>query len=148
MKVILLRDIKGLGAAGDVKEVAEGYGRNFLLPRKMAIVAQKGQLAEAEKVKAAKSRRDEKAREEALALRDRIASLQVILKVRVGEEGKMFGAITNNDVAEALQEQHAIEIDKRKVSIPDAVKSTGEWTASLELDHGIDAELRLIVTEL
>ena len=111
MKVMLTKDVENVGRAGDVKEVADGYGRNFLLRRKLAVPAGKGAEAEAKRLKDAAVKRETKDRVEAQTLADEIDNKTVVVRLKVGAEDKAFGSITNQDIAAALKAQHRVEID-------------------------------------
>lgn len=146
MKVLLLQDVKGSGKKGEVIEVSDGYARNFLLPRKYAEPAD-AQAINAANIKksAAQHRRftaGVKAREQAQALDGQT----VHIKVRIGENGKMFGTVSGKEVAAALLEQKQIEIDRKKISI-DSIRALGTYTAKLSLFEGVSATVRVIVEE-
>ncbi|MDY6029247.1 MAG: 50S ribosomal protein L9 [Acidaminococcaceae bacterium] len=145
MKVILLQDVKSLGKKGDVVETAEGYGRNYLLPRKLAKEANAANLNQAKQDKATAAHRAAQARDEAVVLGAQIEKVVLVLKVRVGENGKMFGSITSKDVAEALIEQTKIELDRRKIELKEAVKGLGEYTAVAKLHTEVTAPFKVIV---
>ena len=145
MKVILLQDVKSLGKKGDVVETAEGYGRNYLLPRKLAKEANAANLNQAKQDKATAAHRAAQARDEAVVLGAQIEKVVLVLKVRVGENGKMFGSITSKDVAEALIEQTKIELDRRKIELKEAVKGLGEYTAVAKLHTEVTASFKVIV---
>ena len=143
MKVILLQDVKNLGKKGDIVETAEGYGRNYLLPRKMAKEANAANLNQAKKDQATQAHRAAQRKDEAVMLAAQLKKVHVIVKVRVGENGKMFGSVTSKDVAEALIEQTKLDIDRRKVK--GAVKGIGEYTAVAKLHPEISAEFAVTV---
>src|SRR5579872_1343638 len=106
---MLVKDVEALGRAGDVKDVADGYGRNFLLPRKLAVPAHRGIEAEAKRLREAATKREAKEREEAQALADEVGNKTVVLRLKVGEGEKVFGSITNSDIATGLLQQHRVE---------------------------------------
>ena len=139
MKVILLQDVKNLGKKGDIVETAEGYGRNYLLPRKMAKEANAANLNQAKKDQATQAHRAAQRKDAQLK------KVHVVVKVRVGENGKMFGSVTSKDVAEALIEQTKLDIDRRKVELKGAVKGIGEYTAVAKLHPEISAEFAVTV---
>ena len=146
MRVMLTKDVKDVGNAGEVKEVADGYGRNFLIPRRLAVLAGKGVEAEAAKIRAAAAKRESKDREEAQALADEIGNKTVVVRLKVGEEGKAFGSITNTDIAEALKAQHQVEVDRHRIDLKDPIKTLGEHQVTLHLAREVDAAINLIVT--
>ena len=124
MKVILQQDVKKLGVKGDIVEVSEGYGRNFLLPRKAAILATAENLNVAEAKKGAKARKDAMAADEAKLMAKQLEKVEVTIPVKIGEGGKLFGSVTGKDVAQALKAQN-IDIDKKKISIKGDVTGQG-----------------------
>lgn len=147
MKVMLVKDVEALGRAGDVKEVADGYGRNFLLPRKLAVVAHRGIEAEAKRLREAASKREAKDREEAQALADEVGNKTVVLRLKVGEGDKVFGSITNADIATALQQQHRVEVDRHKIDLKEPIKQLGEHQVMLRLHRDVQVPINLIVTQ-
>jgi large subunit ribosomal protein L9 len=144
---MLVKDVESLGRAGDVKDVADGYGRNFLLPRKLAVVAHKGIDTEAKRLRDAAARREAKDREEAEALAEEIGNKTVVVRLRVGEGDKAFGAITSQDIATAMQQQHRVEIDRHKIELKDPIKQLGEHQVSLRLHRDVQVPINLIVTQ-
>jgi large subunit ribosomal protein L9 len=143
---MLIKDVTNVGNAGDVKEVADGYGRNFLIPRRLAIAAGKGIEAEARRLRQAADRREAKERVEAQELADLIDNKTVVVRLRVGAEDKAFGAITNEDVATALRQQHQVDVDRRKIDIKDPLKQLGEHRVPLKLHGEVEANINLIIT--
>src|SRR5205823_4775162 len=110
----LTKDVERVGKAGDVKEVADGYGRNYLLPRKLAVPAHRGVEAEGKRMRDAVAKRETRDRTEAQALADEIGNKTVVVRLKMGADDKAFGSITNQDVATALKAQHRVEIDRHK----------------------------------
>jgi large subunit ribosomal protein L9 len=147
VKVMLTKDVENVGRAGDIKEVADGYGRNFLIRRKLAVLAARGVEAEARKIREAATRREAKDREQAEELAEDIGNKTVICRLRVGEGGKAFGAVTADDIATALQAQHDVEIDRRKIDLKDPIKQLGEHRVTLRLHRDVQAGINLVVTE-
>ena len=146
MKVILLQDIKDLGKKGDVVETAEGYGRNYLLPKKLAKEASASNLNQAKKDQEIAVYRAAQKRDEATVLAAQIEKVSVKIKVRVGENGKMFGSVASKDVAEALIKQTQLEgIDRRKIELKGAVKGLGSYKAVAKLHPEIAAEFTVEV---
>jgi len=139
MKVIFLEDDR-------VEEVSEGYARNYLIPRKLAVVATPQALAAAEKRKEAKRKELEKKREEMRALAEKLSSLEVLVEAEAGEEGKLFGAVTAADIVETLRKVSGIELDKRKVELGDPIKTVGEYKVSVKLFPEINATLKVKVS--
>ena len=146
MKVMLTKDVSNVGAAGEIKDVADGYGRNFLIPRKMAVLAGRGAEVEARRIRDAASRREAKERDEAQELAEQIGNKTVVVRLRVGAEDKVFGAITNEDIAVALKQQQQVEVDRRKIDLPEPIKQLGEHVVPLRLHRDVEANINLIVT--
>ena len=145
MKVILLQDVKSLGKKGEIVEVAEGYGRNFLLAKKMAKEATAANVNQAKKDQATAAHRAAQAKDEAVVLGAQIEKVTVVVKVRVGENGKMFGSVTSKDVAEALIKQTGLNIDRRKVELKGTVKNLGEYNAVAKLHTEVTAQFKVMV---
>jgi large subunit ribosomal protein L9 len=144
---MLTKDIENVGIAGEIKDVADGYGRNFLIPRKLAVVAGKGVEAEAKRIQQAGARREAKERDEAQALAERIGNKTVVVRLRVGGEDKAFGAITNEDIAVALRQQQQVDVDRRKIELKEPIKQLGEHVVPLRLHRDVEAHINLIVTQ-
>ena len=144
---MLIKDVQNVGQAGDVKEVADGYGRNFLIPRRLAIVAGKGAEAEARRLREAVVKREAKDRDEAQELAELIDNKTVVVRLKVGAEDKVFGAITNDDIATALRLQHQVEVDRRKIDLKDPLKQLGEHEVPLRLHREVTAHINLIITQ-
>jgi large subunit ribosomal protein L9 len=144
---MLTRDVDNVGHAGDVKEVTDGYGRNFLFPRKLAVPANKGFEQEAKRLKDAVVKRESKDRVAAQALADEIHNKTVVVRLKVGAEDKAFGSITNQDVAAALKAQHRVEIDRHKIDIKEPIKTLGEHQVPLKLHRDVTAHVNVIVTQ-
>lgn len=146
MKVMLTKDIENVGRAGDVKDVADGYGRNYLLPRKLAVPAHRGVEAEARRIREAATKREAKERDEAQALADEIGNKTVVVRLRMGAEDKAFGAVTAANIADALKAQHQVEIDRHKIDLSEHIRTLGEHQVSLRLHRDVVATINLIVT--
>jgi large subunit ribosomal protein L9 len=144
---MLIKDVQNVGLAGDVKEVADGYGRNYLIPRRMAVVAGRGAEAEARRLREATAKREAKERDEAQELADLIDNKTVVVRLKVGTEDKVFGAITNEDIATALRLQHQVEVDRRKIELKDPLKQLGEHKVPLRLHRDVTAHINLIITQ-
>jgi len=147
LKVMLIKDIENVGHAGDIKDVADGYGRNFLIPRRLAVLAGRGAEAEARRLRDAVTKREAKERDEAQELADMIDDKTVVVRLKVGAEDKVFGAITNDDVATALRLQHQVDVDRRKIDIKDPLKQLGEHQVPLRLHRDVTAHINLIITQ-
>jgi large subunit ribosomal protein L9 len=144
---MLTKDVESVGKAGDIKEVADGYGRNFLFPRKLAVPAHRGVEAEGKRLRDAVARREAKDRVEAQNMADEIGNKTVVVRLKVGADDKAFGSITNQDVAVALKAQHRVEIDRHKIDIKEPIKTLGEHQVSLKLHRDVAAHVNLIVTQ-
>jgi len=140
LKLILLSDVKSLGKKGDVVDVAEGYARNFLLPRKLATEADRGALAQLGSQKQAQERRDAQTLADAKTLADRLAAAKLAVKAKAGGNGKLFGAVTNADVASAIQEALAVAIDKHKIEIKSQIKALGSYPVEIKLHKNVVAK--------
>lgn len=144
MKVILKQDVKNIGQKGDVVEVKEGYGRNFLIPRGLAVPADDGGLRRLKHEKAAAKSRQQREIEEANEIKDKLDELTVTLQVKTGETGRLFGSITAGDLADAVKEK-GITIDRRKIDIGEPIKSLGNYTFPVRVHPGVIAQLKVVV---
>lgn len=146
MIVILQKDLKGTGKAGDVVKVSDGYARNVLIPKGIAKEATEGNVRNLNRQKeiAAEKKAEQKAAAEAAAAR--IAESNVTIKAKGGDGGRLFGSITSKDIAEALEDQHKIKVDKKKIDMKNPIKSEGEFTVKVKLFEQVNAELKVIVT--
>ena len=147
MKVIFLQDVKGQGKKGDMKEVSDGYARNYLLPRNLATQATADNLNALkikEKAAAAKA-----AKEKALAEENakKLEGVQVIIRAKAGSSGKLFGAVTSAEIAEALKEQYGIDIEKNKIVQGDPIKTYGAYTVKAKLGYEVSGNVNLLVVE-
>ena len=145
MKVVLQRDVPTLGKAGDVKEVADGYGRNFLIPRGLAAPASKTAMENVEAHKVAEARRRERLDEEAQALAKRIEETPIVLRARTGEGGRLYGSVTSSDIAEALSTEMGTTIDKRNVDLPEPIRHLGAHTARIHIGPRVTVPLSVQV---
>lgn len=148
MKVILKADVKELGKKGDIVNTSDGYARNYLFPKGVAMEATEGNLKaqEAFKAKAAKKKAEEA--DSARELAKKISSLPVTINVKTGENGKLFGSITSKDIAEELKKQHGIDMDKKKFVLDEAIKTAGEYTVEIKVYPEIAAKLKVIITHI
>lgn len=141
MQVILLQDVKKLGSKGDVVNVAEGYARNFLFPRGLAAEATKGKMKELDRQKQLKAEQKKRAEEEARSLGARMAGIKVLMPAKVGDAGRLFGAISSKDIAEALQKQHGLAVDKKKILLDAPIKTLGEHGVSIKLHPAVQVDI-------
>jgi len=144
MKVILREDVPDVGQAGEKVEVKSGFGRNYLFPRNLAIPATKANLRAIDEVRKQKELREKKRRRKAEVIKDKIEMLSLSVEVLVGEEDKLYGSVTNADIAELLKEEGVI-IDKRAIELEDPIKVLGVYTIPVKIDKDVTAELRLWV---
>ena len=147
MKVILTQDVKAQEKKGDLINVSDGYANNFLLKKGLAKVATKQAINELEGKKGAEEYRRNQEEEKAKNIADRMKEFTVKLTAKSGKEGKLFGSITSKDVAQALQEQYNIEVDKRKIDLPDGIKTCGTRDVNVSLYHGVTGTFKVQVTE-
>ena len=141
MKVILLQDIKGTGKKDQILEISDGYARNYLLPRKLAREATAEALNSVEKSKSADKHREEVKRAEAEKLARELKGKVVQLSVRGGENGKIYGSVTNDQIAAAVREQLGVDVDKRKIEVEEPIKNAGQAFINLKLMAGISTRL-------
>jgi large subunit ribosomal protein L9 len=144
MEVILKEDVAKLGSRGDVVKVAEGYGRNFLLPRKLAIEASAGNKKVIEQMRAAAVRRSAKEKSQAEELSKQFDGLSVTFQRRSGEQDQLFGSVTSGDLAEAL-EKKGFNLDRRKIQLHEPLKSVGEFTVPVRLHKDVTAHLKVVI---
>lgn len=137
MQVLLLRDIPGLGRAGEIKEVAGGYALNYLLPRKLATPVTEGALRQAQTEKETVERKRERKQSAAQALADRLSGRTVVLKARAGEGDRLYGSITNADIADALKKTLGVEIERRFIELEHPIKTLGEHQLTVKLGGGL-----------
>ena len=148
MKVILLQDVKGVGKKDQIIEAADGYVRNFLFPKKLALEATKANVSSLENKKKNIESQRIKELEEARSLKVQIESKTIEIAQKTGEGGRLFGSVTNKEVAQALLEKEGIDIDKKKISIAEAIKKVGEHTADVKLHSDVTAQLKLVIKSL
>jgi large subunit ribosomal protein L9 len=146
MIVILLKDLKGTGKAGDVVKVSDGYARNVLIPKGVAREATEGNVRSLEKQKALAVQKEEENRAKAQELAARLGELTVQIETKGGEGGRLFGSITSKDIADALKEQHQIEVDKKKIVLDNPIKLAGESDVHIKLYPEISGKLHVVVS--
>lgn len=145
MKVILLEDVKGLGKKGQIAKVSDGYARNLLLPKKLVKEATDANIRELERQNAVNAARRAEDLESAQAMAKRLALLKVTIESKSGEGGRLFGSITSKDIADALEAQHKIEVDKKKFLMDGPIKQAGEHIIEIKLYPEVTAKLRVVV---
>ena len=147
MKVILLADVKGQGKKNDVIEVSDGYGKNFLIPRKLAKVADAQSLNDVKVKESARLYRIETEKKEARALAERLTSIVVKIPASCGADGRLYGSVTTKDIAEKLQGDHKITIDKRKLVLADPIKAYGKYEVEAKLYPEVTGKVNVLVCE-
>ena len=147
MKVILLADVKGQGKKNDVIEVSDGYGKNFLIPRKLAKVADAQSLNDVKVKESARLYRIETEKNEAKALAEKLQSLVVKIPASSGADGRLYGSITSKDITEQLQKAHGIVIDKRKLVMNDPIKAYGKYEVEVKLYTEVTGKINVLVCE-
>jgi large subunit ribosomal protein L9 len=140
VRLVLLSDVKALGKRGDLVEVADGYARNFLLPRKLAGEADKGALAQLDAQQKARDRRDAQELADARELAVRLESAKLAVQAKAGSNGKLFGAVTNADVAAAISRALAVDVDKHKIELAGQIKALGSYPVEIKLHRNVVAK--------
>jgi len=148
MKVILQADVKGTGKKGQVLEVADGYARNFLFPKKLAVEATAGNIQDISHKKALEDRRKAKEKEDAVKLGAQLNALKIEVKTKTGESGRLFGSVTNKEIGDALKKQHGVEVDKRKIELKDPIKALGSYEVHVKIHPDVTAKLQVQVVAL
>ena len=145
MRVVLLEDVSGLGMIGDVKEVADGYARNFLIPRKLAEFASPSALKRVEEQHRATARRRDAAGAHLVSLAEALDGVEVVVKAKVGEQGRLYGSVTNSDVAEAIHQATGHEVDRKKVELEEAIHQPGEYEVVVRLSKDLLPRVKVVV---
>ena len=148
MKVILLQDVKGKGKKGQMIEVSDGYARNFMLPKKMAIEATADAINTMRMNDKAAAEKAAKERAEAMEISKKLRAMTLVVKAKGGGAGKLFGSVTNQEIADALKANSGIALDKRKIVISDPIKTVGTYTVQCKLGYEITAPLSVKIEEL
>lgn len=148
MKVVLKQDVKGIGKKLQVVEVSEGYARNFLLPRGIATIADNKNLSEAKTKEDAIKFKKKTMLEEANKQKETIEKGYIEFKHKIGDGGKLFGSVTEKEIAEQIKEKFNVEVDKKKITLKDAIKMQGSYTADVKLYEGVIAKVKISVTRL
>ncbi|MCI8345037.1 MAG: 50S ribosomal protein L9 [Clostridia bacterium] len=145
MKVILLSDIKGVGKKDQIINANDGYARNYLFPKKLAVEATTGNLGNLKAKQESNQYRKDMQKEEAINLANRLKDIKLEIKVKAGESGKIFGGVTAKEIADNLKTQHNIEIDKKKINLSETIKVIGTRTVDIRLYEGVIAKLKVNV---
>ncbi|GGE05904.1 50S ribosomal protein L9 [Marinithermofilum abyssi] len=147
MKVIFQQDVKGHGRKGEVKEVAEGFARNYLLPRKLAVEASQGNMNALKDQKRREQERKKEELEEAQKLAQRLEKLDVVLKAKAGEGGRLFGAVTSKQISQHLKQEYNIKVDKKKIQLDEPIRTLGVTRVPVKLHPKVTATISVQVVE-
>ena len=147
MKVIFLKDVKGTAKKGEMKEVSDGYARNFLIPKGVAKEATASSINDLNQQKTAESLKKQKEEQDAKDLAEKLKAITVTMYSKAGDGGKLFGSITSKDIAERLNKEYKIDIDKRKILLDDHIKMLGSHTVPVKLHQNVTAEFRVEVKQ-
>jgi large subunit ribosomal protein L9 len=147
MKVILLEDVKGHGKKGDVVNAKDGYARNYLFPNNLAIEANAANMSDLKNKQAADEKRKQDELEEAKKQAEVISKLEVVVKAKSGENGKLFGSVTNKEIADIMKKDHKVTIDRKKIVLPEPIRSLGEFQLEVKVYPEVGAKLKVKVVE-
>jgi len=145
VRVVLKKDVPGLGKSGDVKDVADGYGQNFLLPRGLAVEASAGELKRVAQARATAKAKEDRAHAEARSLAERIGSTTLTFKLKAGDQGKTFGSVTNRDIVDALARQAGIEVERTKIHLDEPLRGLGTHQVEVRLLGDVRARLTVAI---
>ena len=145
MEVLLMRDVPGIGTAGQVKKVTDGYARNYLLPKKLAVVATGGAIKQSQSIKEAAARRDAKTLGEAQQLADLLRQTMLNFSAKAGEGDRLFGSITAGDIADALAKEKHINVDRRKIELSSPIKQLGAHQVAIKVHPEVTATITVVV---
>ena len=148
MKVILLQDVRGKGKKGQLLEVSDGYARNYMLPRKLAVEATPDAVNTMRMNDKAQQEKRQREREDAFALSNRLKDMTIVVKAKGGGAGRLFGSVTTQEISDTLKSGYGIELDKRRIVLDEQIKTVGEYTVKCKLGYEITADLRLRIEEL
>ena len=147
MKVILLEDVKKLGKKGEIVDVAEGYGNNFFIKKGLAVVGTSTNINNAKQKQDATAHKKQVANDEAVVLASQLSKVHVVIPVRLGEDGRLFGSVTTKDISAALQEQFQVDVDKRKIELKEAIKTVGTHDVVVRIHPEITAMIKVTLKE-
>ncbi len=148
MKVILLQDVKSLGKKGDIVDVSDGYARNRIIPGKLGVEANAANMNNLKLQKANQAKVAAENLADAKAMAEKLASLEVVTSIKTGEGGRSFGSVSTKEIADALKSQHGIEIDKKKIVLPEPLKTPGYAEVAVKLHSEVQAKLRVKIDEV
>lgn len=147
MKVILLEDVKGVGKKDQIINANDGYVKNFLLPKKLAVLADKNNLTKMDNIKKIEDAKKQEEYDNAVAMGKEIEAKNIKINVKLGSNGKLFGTVTNKEIAAALKEQSKIDVDKKKIILSQPIKTLGEKEVSVKLHPKVTATLKVTIAE-
>ena len=147
MKVILLNDIKGVGKKDQIIEASDGYARNYLFPKKLALEANNENMSKLKARQDSNQFKKDVQKKEAEALATKLKGIMLKIKVKAGENGKIFGGVTSKEISENLKEQYKIEIDKKKIEVKETIKNIGRFTINIKLNEGVNAKLTVNIID-
>ena len=147
MKVILTADIKSVGKKGQVIDASDGYARNYLLPKKLAVIADNANLNALKTKQDANKYKRDMSKANAEELSEKMKNFELVFKIKAGENGKTFGSVTAKDIAEALNKKYFVEVDKRKIGLNDAIKTLGVYNIEIKLFEGVTGKLKVSVVQ-
>ncbi len=148
MKVLLLQDVKKLGKAGDIVDVSDGYAKNFIMPQKLGREATKEVINEWKLKKGSEANRREQEKQEAIALAAELSKVKVLITVKGGEGGRLFGSVTAKDIADTLEKQTGVKVDKKKIQMKDGIKTAGVYQVEIRLHPAATAKVQVQVDTL
>lgn len=148
MKVIVLKDTKNVGKKGDLKNVSDGYAKNFLIPKGIVVEATDANIRDLERKRAADAEKRATDKASAEVLKAKLAEIDVKLQTKAGEGGRVFGSVTSKDISDALNEQYGIEIDKKKIVLSNPIKQVGEYTVEAKLYQEVTGSFKVTITAL
>ena len=143
MKVILLEDIKGVGKRDEIINATDGYARNYLFPKKLAVEANQGNMAKLKARKESQAHKRELEKDKAIEIAKKIETITLNLGVKAGENGKIFGGVTSKEIAENLKNEYQIEVDKKKIQLKETIKNIGSFNVEIKLFEDITAKLKI-----
>jgi len=145
LKVILTKDFEKLGSLGDIVKVKDGYAKNFLIPNKIAVLANEGNIKQVELVKKSLVKKEAKNIEEAKQVAEQLKELEIVFKVKASPDGKLYGSITGKDIADEIFKQRKVEIDKKKIELESHLKDLGEYEIEIKLYKDIKSKIKVIL---
>ncbi len=146
MKIVLTADVANVGKAGDIVNVKSGYGRNYLIKQKLGVPGTKENIRKAEEQKAQLAKERAEAHQAAVELAQQIDASELIIKERAADDGTLFGSVTNKNIAEALEKDLGISVDKRKIELPEPIRNVGKFTVKIKTTAGVEGKLTVVVT--